>query len=491
MNTCEVNNNVNTTKNVRQFKNGNFMVYIGDDAKKKWVYMTHDMFCAEYRICAHCGNAVLLDDAIETSDHTFFCSDECAKDAGYVQCYNCDNWIPKDHALEVDEEFFCDDDCVRDCGYAQCEKCGEWVCSDDMIETEDGSLFCSEECAEDAGYRQCHNCDEWHRRRDMYLTADSDEWFCEDCLDDLYWCEGCEQYFEYDDNVTWSDDDECYYCTDCWDSHCGGNRIRSYHASKNADDYTFLRVEDEKRSDVPFMGHELEVDGGHSPGELVEEIADDNPDTFFYEHDGSLSPNGVEIISQPASLLWYEANRDLYKRLRQTCLKYRYSSHDNERCGLHVHVDKQYFGKKRRDVELCVARLLFLFERHWSNLTTFARRTDEQLHWCKRYPGCSSGVERSAIYRAKHMGGYGDRYCALNLTNEHTVEFRLWRGTLNVQTFMATIKFTARLCKLAKETPIAQLARMTWEELLGDDPDIKAYWATRANHDVERTGHGD
>ena len=489
-NSVNTNTNANNT-NVRKFKNGNFMVYIGDDAKKKWVYMTHDMFCAEYRICGHCGNAVLLDDAIETRDHTFFCSDECAENAGYRRCYNCGEWIPKDEALEIDDNYFCDEDCAENYGHVHCENCGEWVHSDDCIETEDGSIFCCEECAENAGYRRCYSCDEWHRRRDMYLTADSDLWFCEDCLDDLFWCEGCERYFEYGDNVTWSDDDDCYYCEDCWNERSGGRLIRNYHSSKNADDYHFLRAGDEQRSDVPFMGHELEVDGGDNPGGMVEEIANDNPGVFFYEHDGSLSSRGVEIISQPASLLWYEANRNRYEQLRRTCLKYNYSSHDNERCGLHIHIDKLYFGKKAKDVEMCVARLLFLFERHWSNLTKFARRTDEQLHWCKRYPGCSDRVERSAIYRAKHMGRGGDRYCAINLTNNHTIEIRLWRGTLNVQTFMATIKFTARLAQLAKETPIARLAQMTWDELLGDDPDIKAYWATRINRDAEHTDRGD
>ena len=71
---------------------------------------------------------------------------------------------------------------------------------------------------------------------------------------------------------------------------------------------------------------------------------------------------------------------------------------------------------------------------------------------------------------------YSNRYYSVNLTNDNTIEIRLWRGTLNPQTFEATLKFTARLAELCKNTRAVELAKMTFDDLLGEDHTIRAYW---------------
>lgn len=43
------------------------------------------------------------------------------------------------------------------------------------------------------------------------------------------------------------------------------------------------------------------------------------------------------------------------------------------------------------------------------------------------------------------------RYTAVNLMPENTIEFRIFRGTLRYETFMATIEFTHYLCELARK----------------------------------------
>ena len=65
----------------------------------------------------------------------------------------------------------------------------------------------------------------------------------------------------------------------------------------------------------------------------------------------------------------------------------------------------------------------------------------------------------------------------MNLTNTNTIEIRLWRGTLNPETFEATLRFTARLAELCKHTSAVELAKMNFEDLLRNDDVILSYWS--------------
>ena len=53
----------------------------------------------------------------------------------------------------------------------------------------------------------------------------------------------------------------------------------------------------------------------------------------------------------------------------------------------------------------------------------------------------------------------------MNTTNEHTVEFRLFRGTLKPETLLAIFQFVAGLYHLAKASTPGRLQRVDWYEL--------------------------
>ena len=63
-----------------------------------------------------------------------------------------------------------------------------------------------------------------------------------------------------------------------------------------------------------------------------------------------------------------------------------------------------------------------------------------------------------------------------SLTNSETVEIRLWKGTLNPETFEATLRFTAKLAEMCKNTTAVELSKMSFEDLLGNNPVIRSYW---------------
>ena len=276
--------------------------------------------------------------------------------------------------------------------------------------------------------------------------------------------------------------------------------IDNYHTMKHDDNYRFIG--DSDRKDELYMGFELEVDHFDDSDsyddeddycDVVSKDIDNCTDHIFnlassddegfprfgefvhYEEDGSLN-NGFEIITQPASVskhLEFCAPKAFYDQMVKTCRAYGFLSHDARTCGLHIHLDKKFFGSY---LDSCTAKLMFLFERHWDDLKKFSRRREEG--WCHRRGSSNRPVNYKAyIDEAKH--GYPDRYFAVNISNDNTIEIRLWRGTLNLDTLRATLKFTARLAQLAKDKTTVELAKMSFKDILGDDPDIIAYARTR------------
>ena len=62
--------------------------------------------------------------------------------------------------------------------------------------------------------------------------------------------------------------------------------------------------------------------------------------------------------------------------------------------------------------------------------------------WASTYGwGDLTFAELANAVSDRDYGSHSDRYHAVNLTNDNTVEFRLMRGTLNYDSFMATIDF--------------------------------------------------
>jgi len=116
-------------------------------------------------VCEHCGEVMLHSgDGFKLYDNCgddhYFCSPECAEEDGWVKCDECDEWINKDDALEIDGYYFCDDRCADSYGYKQCNHCHEWCytrdCDDDdndYLYTIDGVFYCSKDCCEADGFK--------------------------------------------------------------------------------------------------------------------------------------------------------------------------------------------------------------------------------------------------------------------------------------------------------------------------------------------------
>ena len=220
-----------------------------------------------------------------------------------------------------------------------------------------------------------------------------------------------------------------------------------------------------KKEDIK-MGVELEVDkrkatyemgGGISADDLVYNLAQVSG-LHYCKEDGSLCHQGVEIVTMPCSLD-YHMNKFKWGDIIDTCLNGEYRSDQTSTCGLHIHVDRSYF----KDSAAASVALSYLMTKFYSEIVNFTRRKEEALSdWAYIYDASEYYGSVDDIYDRMCE----NRYRAINVTNHATIEFRIFKGTLNKETLFASMQLVQILCDLVKSaTGYLEFEDTTWEDI--------------------------
>lgn len=282
---------------------------------------------------------------------------------------------------------------------------------------------------------------------------------CEKCYREHFiTCETCGEMVERED----SEDGECL---NCYQRH----RVLPYH--RNAPRIRFHG--DTKGNTEPYMGVELEVAFG---GENDDNVAAILPlinqphDCFMYcSHDSSIE-EGFENITNPATLEYHESLINNYRAVFKVLRDMDYLSHDSDCCGLHVHFNRSFYSGYNE--EECIAKLCFLFEKFWGEMSIFSRRNKVRLN---RFSRRIDMRISEYIRRSNKSHNHDFHYYSINLANEETIEIRMFRGTLNIETFFATLEIVRNLAVFSKTKTNAELQEMTWNDMLTSDR-LKSYW---------------
>ena len=344
-----------------------------------------------------------------------------------------------------------------------CDHCGERHSLEEMIAVSDDYLCQS--CADELTII----CEECGRR--IYTeddAGDSNHTLCQDCCDRYYtFCDHCGVML-HDEQVYHSDDDEL--CEDCYNALVANNPIHEY-------DYVPDLVFHGKG--LRKFGVELEIDEGGKDWENAKKIlnvANENATNLYIKSDGSLD-DGLELVTHPMSLD-YHLHEMPWAAVLDEAKRLDYRSHSTNTCGLHVHISRMAFGCTYETQEECIARLVFFVEKFWPELLRFSRRTQGQInHWAARY-----GMKlnpKDQIYHAKNS--CAGRYTAVNLTNADTVEIRMFRGTLKLNTLIATLQMVDHLCEVAVCMSDQELQDMSWFDFLDQitEPELIQYLKER------------
>ena len=110
----------------------------------------------------------------------------------------------------------------------------------------------------------------------------------------------------------------------------------------------------------------------------------------------------------------------------------------SDRCGLHIHVTKT------DEVVKAMPLILSFLESNKNDIVDFSRRTyDSFTEWCDFY------TEENLLtaYEAERicLRPQGRRHMCINFTNEHTIEFRCFAGTLDAKRVYGYIEFILAL----------------------------------------------
>ena len=116
----------------------------------------------------------------------------------------------------------------------------------------------------------------------------------------------------------------------------------------------------------------------------------------------------------------------------------------SERCGLHIHVSKT------DEVARKMPLILSFLESNKEELIKFSRRTSYSFHeWCEFY----TSEDLLTAYEAERicLRPQGRRHMCINFTNEHTIEFRCFAGTLDAKRVYGYIEFILALLENIEE----------------------------------------
>ena len=342
-------------------------------------------------------------------------------------CANCGAEHPLDEMFRVGSEWLCES--CADEFTVICDACGERIYSEDAVE--DSNYTLCESCF-DEDYVRCADCDRILRR----------------------------------DRTYWDDDDA--YCSSCWDDHCSVIHEYSY-----TPDLVF------HGKGLRHFGVELEIDDGgtvNSNAEKLLNIANANAENLYIKTDGSLD-EGLELVTHPMTLEYHLTEMPWAEVLRKA-QSMGYLSHAAGTCGLHVHISRLAFGCTYEQQEAAIARLLYFVEKFWAELLRFSRRTQSQMNrWAARY-----GIRLTPSEQMSHAkNSCAGRYTAVNLTNSDTVEIRMFRGTLKLNTLKATLQMVNHLVEVAVAMSDATVQDMSWFDFLDDitEPELIQYLKER------------
>lgn len=258
-----------------------------------------------------------------------------------------------------------------------------------------------------------------------------------------------------------------------------GSRIHSYDYSP---DFYLQHLADESDSDL-HLGVEIEVDKGGENSNSAKIITAVMGADVYAMHDGSLS-DGFEMATMPATLN-YHMNYINYQDAFNVASVLGYRAHDTRTCGLHVHINRRFFGSARATQGIKAAFMTLILERNWSDIVRFSRRDYHHIEEWANSRDLSDDVysdDTDSEIVGKFYSKYDDKYVAVNTQHSHSYEIRIFRGTLRYETYIATLQFVSNLAHIAKEcTTLTRAQQITFDDIVNYNryPELVNYLATR------------
>jgi hypothetical protein len=278
---------------------------------------------------------------------------------------------------------------------------------------------------DDTNFSQCDGCSTYYTG-DLIYSNHYDDYRCQSCYDEYVECNDCGYEYQEDDGH------------DCEESENeGSSYIYNYSYKPSPKFFGDDRI---------YMGIELEVEASQRRGNLregAEYVATfgEHNKRLYLKSDGSLN-YGFEVVTHPHSLKEYQSlDWSWLNKLRNMG----YRSWDASSCGIHVHV----------------GLTAFVNENHQIRFMKFIYDNERQV---KRIAGRASTYasfndKGKVIPKIKNKSHDMNRYSAVNVQNEHTLEVRVFRGSLRKERVLSGIEFVHATTEYTRSLEIVPKAK--------------------------------
>ena len=327
---------------------------------------------------------------------------------------------------------------------------------------------------------QCDRCEDIGTENDNWYSVDNERW-CYACTDDAYYCDRCEEmssdcgYYIQDRGTNWCDHCASYYAT--WCDECehytedgcescngdtyGGTRV--VHDYSYRPDPVFHFAKDNERL---FFGFELEMELGYLRGEAAKFAYDAlEPDDYAYlKNDGSLE-DGFELVTHPMSfdfLMDNEASEEVWDTIENLRSKYGARSFHTKTCGFHIHISRTGFkggAHMHRFLNLVYSNPTFYSKLAGRKSDQWAKFDDVYRHHYDPTNDKHSVVKalKDKLLFDRRYGNDTDRYSAINTRNVHTLEMRIFKGTMNRNALKAHIQLAHASVEYTRDLSVSDV----------------------------------
>lgn len=334
---------------------------------------------------------------------------------------------------------FGDDQLCEGCG-AECAECGDFFNREDLNETTsypDGrySRATTVSACDDCRF-ECADCG-----RDFVSSIGdygnpSGRSICAGCSEDYYHCDSCDAMLHADDCYT-PDGGDGTYCESCYSGRDEEGDSEGMFGHDYRPELQFATASGERTDRLtPYYGIEIECEAPGRRRDLVQHVHSESNRFFYCKHDGSLN-NGIEVVSQPATFAhWMARDMSPFTWLASKGCR----SFDTDTCGMHIHVSRSALS------QLAQTKLCRLFGSDPRFILKVSRRSPDKLRQWARVDDSELGA---IVRKVKGITNDG-RYMAVNLTNRATIEIRIFRGTLKVESIRLNIALVHAMVTYAR-----------------------------------------
>jgi len=354
----------------------------------------------------------------------------------------------------------------------ECDSCSTGYDPDELATTLNSRVLCSE-CR-----IYCERCDNYDFEENSRYVEGVGTW-CEPCADNhTFWCEACECLYSENESSYHLEDIGSYWCESCCSDNanwCDSCEVYNREECGSCDGIGRLINQYSYKPKPVFYGEDKNK--LHFGIELEMEIRDNNledsasyvmemlGDFTYLKEDSSINSGGYrgfEMVSHPATLGYFSTNTNLWTTLDYLRKVHTARSWDAKSCGLHIHISRAGFKGGAH-----THRFLSLIYKNSDKMMKLGGRKSQYARFNDVYK--DDEFDRpyfTLAHKVAHpSNSMTERYSAVNTQNQHTLELRFFRGTMNPEGVLSAIQLAHATVEYTRDLTLSdvKMGALSWE----------------------------